>query len=170
MEIALVGLGGVVIGAGLSFLFTMYIERLKWKREAEAKRHEKSVSASQRALLAIRTSNIRTGRGEPEDVKAACPALHAALEAEVPFIAHEDVAERVNACQEAARVFGWDESQFKGYNHALASIRIRQIVTQTRWTLEAYIAGRRLPDWPDLPNRVSAMSWVFGPRDDRRGG
>lgn len=166
LGLALVGLAGVVIGAGLSFLFTMYVERQKWRREDAIRLRDRSVESALRCLTAIQDSNIRSGRGKPEHVKAACPALHLALEAEVPFLVDEEIAKRVNACQEAARVFGWPTNEFKGYNHALASVRIRQIVTVTRSSLEAYSAGRALSVWEELPERASAMAWIFGPRED----
>lgn len=133
---------------------------------AEAARREKSEAAALRALSAIRQSNIRSGRGEPETVKSESLRLHLGLEAEVPFIGSDEVAERVDACQEAARVFAWPVDQFRGYNHALASIRIREIVTITRYTLESYVGGRPLPDWHDLPHRTGAMNWLFGPPED----
>lgn len=136
------------------------------EQELHVRRQERSEEAALRAIQAIRDSDIRTGRGEPEAVKAACPALHVALEAEVPFIVDQEVVNRIDACQDAVRVFGWPEDQFEGYDHALASIRVRQIVTVTRRTLEAHVAGRALPDWGDLPERPAAMSWIFGPRRD----
>lgn len=140
--------------------------RLAREQELTIRQRDRSESAALRALGAIRRSNIRSGRGEPEQVKIACPELHAALEAEVPFVSDEEVARRLDACQESARVFGWPAEQFRGYNHALASIRIREIVTVTRSSLEAFVAGRALPDWRDLPERASAMTWILGPPEE----
>lgn len=40
MEIALVGLAGVVIGGGLTFLSNMFVERQRWNREAQTRWHE----------------------------------------------------------------------------------------------------------------------------------
>lgn len=147
-------------------LATLDEMRASREQELSVRRRDRSEAAALRALDAIQRSDIRAGRGEPENVKLACPELHVALEAEAPFIADDEVASRVDACQEAARVFAWPADQFKGYDHAMASIRIRQIVTVTRSTLEAYVAGRALPDWHDLPRRREAMNWMLGPRVD----
>lgn len=61
-------------------------------------------------------------------------------------------------------MFAFPESEFEDFNYGMASIRVREIVTVTRWTLEAYIADRSLPEWTDLPTRPAAMRWVFGKR------
>jgi hypothetical protein len=81
-----------------------------------------------------------------EDYRAKAGRFASALNEHIPFL-EEVVRGRVEFCKEVARVSSFPDHEFGSIG--LARIAARGVRDQTRWSLEAYLAGRQLPTWVD---------------------
>lgn len=135
-------------------------------QELELRRREKSETAATRALDAIHESGISMSdmpRNPTSEADAAL-VLSRQLARYGPLIADLDVADRVRAASQAALVYGRDsETEWLDRDRGLASVRLRQLIERTRWSIEAYLAERSLPAWDEMPRSLGAFAWIMGP-------
>jgi len=130
----------------------------------------RSEDAAWTALTALGDSGLRPGEGSPESVRAVAREVFHALERCAPFVANEELADRMKVVGVIAWMMSWSPDALSNdrIDEGLLSIRLRYAAERCAAALQSYLTDRQLPPWEELPDYRVAQEWVW--RECRSGG
>jgi hypothetical protein len=133
------------------------------ERAEELRRRERSERAALSALESLRSDNLGRGAGVVE--QALADDVGHVLRWESSLVDDAEVQSRMRACSGVALVIAWSDESFEPERttRGQASLRLHNIATATRATLEAYLTEQALPEWVDLPEPAGAQAWALRP-------
>jgi len=161
--------GATVILVVVTIYYAIQTHKLAGQADKE-RRRALSLQAGYRALDALREPSLQ--QTEPSEIEVSvCRDLHRTLHGEAALITDGDeIVERLRACANAAFECANGGTRMKIQRDGeevdavvvsgVRKLLLRQIVQETRYSLEDYLAERPLRAWNDLPRSTGAQAWI----------